>query len=152
MLEILPHTPSHFVFFFFKKTAGNLKNITVFFRFPPMFSNRQLPDRPKLFKIPIQIIRKISGTLFLLIRHQRLHTKHFPIFRTYDIYHTCQRAESLFAVRYSVIPKTTLVDSSQHYGNVPLRVSPILDSRRRTRIQPPEPTDRLIFFLVEQFD
>jgi hypothetical protein len=32
-----PSHPSHFLFFFFKKTAGNPKNTTVFFRFPATF-------------------------------------------------------------------------------------------------------------------
>lgn len=136
-----PSHPSHFLFFFFKKTAGNPKNTTVFFRFPATFSN-QLPGHPGLFKIPFRIIFKISGTLFLLIRHQRLHTKHFPIFRTYDIYHIRQRAESLFAVRYSVIRKTTVVDSRQHYGNVLLRVTQIFDCGRRMRFKfPNQQTD-----------
>lgn len=37
MLEIYPHLPSPFSFFFLKKTVGNLKKITVFFKFPTMF-------------------------------------------------------------------------------------------------------------------
>lgn len=131
-----PSHPSHFLFFFFKNVVGNPKNTTVFFRFPATFSN-QLPGHPRLFKIPFRIIFKLSGALFLLIRNQRLHTKHFPIFRTYDIYHIRQRAESLFAVRYSVIRKTTVVDSRQHYGNVLLRVTQIFDCGRRMRFKLP---------------
>ena len=32
---------------------------------------------------------KFSSTLFLLIRHQRLYTKRFPILRAYHIYNAC---------------------------------------------------------------
>lgn len=41
MLEIYPHLPSPFSFFFLflpqKNMVGNLKKITVFFKFPTMF-------------------------------------------------------------------------------------------------------------------
>ena len=40
MLEIYPHLPSPFSFFFLfflKKTVGNLKKTVIFFKFPTMF-------------------------------------------------------------------------------------------------------------------
>ena len=140
MLEILPHTP-HTFSFLLQKDGGKSEKHNRLFQISRHVSN-QLPGHPGLFKIPFRIIFKISGTLFLLIRHQRLHTKHFPIFRTYDIYHIRQRAESLFTVRYSVIRKTTVVDSRQHYGNVLLRVTQIFDCGRRMRFKfPNQQTD-----------
>lgn len=40
MLEIYPHLPSPFSFFFLflpQKTVGNLKKTVIFFKFPTMF-------------------------------------------------------------------------------------------------------------------
>jgi len=37
MLEIDPHLPSLFSFFFLKKAGGNLKKTVIFFKFPTMF-------------------------------------------------------------------------------------------------------------------
>lgn len=42
MLEIYPHLPSPFSFFFLKKKVGNLKKTVIFFKFPTMFFNRFL--------------------------------------------------------------------------------------------------------------
>ena len=66
--------------------VGNLKKLTVFFKFPATFLN-QLTTLCKFVEISFTIIFEISTMFFFLVRDQCFHTKRFARFRTYHIYH-----------------------------------------------------------------